>query len=270
MLRPLMTYSRNVAKYGLMAASRHAVRIYWHPRRDRVINSLLQHRVECPCCGWTGRQFKDYYFFMGDSIPRIECPRCESHPRHRLLYLWLERAYRINDRKGRALLLAPEKALANCWKAAPGLATIGMDIERKYGAEVLADVRELPFPSGSMDIIWCHHVLAQLPDDSPGMLELKRVLNPEGGELVISENLSRQGATVEFGRRREDFSNEWRHYGQDFCARLRRHGLEPQEVAVELSDEEIRRFGITTEQIFLCRPLRIPSHTVAMAAASGR
>ncbi len=256
MLGAISRFSGHVNRYGLIPAARHAVRTYWHPRRDSLINTVMPARVECPCCGWAGRRFQDYYFFMGDAFPEHECPQCESHPRHRLLYLWIKRFQPLSGKTGRGLILAPEESLAPCWRDLPDLVTIGADVVRRPGAEVLADIQHLPFPAGSMSLVWCHHVLAYLRDDRIGLAELLRVLDPQTGELILSENWGAGKDTIEFGRSREDFSNEWRHYGDDFGDRIRAAGLEPERIEFGFTALEHRRFGLSRDPIYRCQPAR--------------
>ena len=74
-------------------------------------NRLLAPRLACPCCGWEGRRFLDY-IEIGYRVDNAACPKCDSHPRHRALYLWLKNEFQVANSTGRALVFAPEKAIA--------------------------------------------------------------------------------------------------------------------------------------------------------------
>jgi malonyl-CoA O-methyltransferase len=50
----------------------------------------------------------------------------------------------------------------------------------------VADVRALPFPSGSFDVIWCRLVLGHINDPLPAYRELARVCRL-GGSLFVSD-----------------------------------------------------------------------------------
>ena len=245
-------YNQLASKHGHVSAFKHIARFHWTLRRDRYVNARLPHRLECPCCGWTGNRFRDYVF--GRTVmPGIECPRCDSHSRHRALSIWLRDTYKIQDRSGTALLFAPERCLEPCWRPAARLQRVHLDILAQPGVTLVSDIRKLPFESDRFDLIWCHHVLEQLPEDAPGIAELFRVLKPGTGELVISVNMDLNRATIEHGRRNSDQFDEWRLYGADFPERLKQAGFEIEPIVLELDVEEQKRYGVSTEPIFIAR-----------------
>src|SRR6185295_18047058 len=94
------------------------------------------------------------------------------------------------NKSGTALIFAPERALASLWANSPGLQIIGTDIEAARDVDVLADVMRLPFADDVADVIWCHHVLEQVPDDHQAMTELRRVLKKDTGVLALSAGMS--------------------------------------------------------------------------------
>jgi len=59
----------------------------------------------------------------------------------------------------------------------------GDDPARPFAA---ADVRALPFASGSFDVVWCRLVIGHLPDPAPVYAELARVCAP-GGIVVVTD-----------------------------------------------------------------------------------
>src|SRR5689334_16794724 len=57
---------------------------------------LLRHRMfyggdkfECPCCGAQLSNFIPMILFSGVQTAGVICPRCDAHPRHRLLWTYL-------------------------------------------------------------------------------------------------------------------------------------------------------------------------------------
>lgn len=111
----------------------------------------------------------------------------------------------------------------------------------------------LPFANDVADLIWCHHVLEQVPDDRVALRELYRVLKPQTGDLVLSVTSDGEAHTREFGRSLKKLSGNRRSYGDDFIERLRRAGFEVSPFNWKVTDEEGRKFGLTDETFFLCR-----------------
>lgn len=243
-------YRRQRADFGTVAATRLLWRVI--SRRLYVVacNKILPRKLRCPCCGWEGRRFFDYVE-MGYSISNYACPRCDSHARHRALFLWLKDNYRIKDRRGTALVFAPERALRPLWDEASGLRIIRTDIQSGPDIEVVADAMSLPFANGSADVIWCHHVLEQVADDRQAMREMFRVLRPETGELIISAGMTLP-LTRELGGVDKSLSGNRRLYGADFPQRLTDAGFAIQPMSIQLNKTELLKYRIDPEPFYCC------------------
>jgi SAM-dependent methyltransferase len=243
-------YRAQVVDHGLLPASR----LLWRVVRYRIPvvlgNRLLPDKVECPCCGWKGRRFLDY-IELGYRVPNAACPRCDSHSRHRALYLWLKNEFQLEKKSGQSLVFAPEAALGPLWNAARSLRVIKTDLEAKRGVDLLSDVMRLPFASQCMELIWCHHVLEQVDDDQGALRELYRVLKV-GGELVFSVGSTGREATQEFGRSNKALSGNRRLYGDDISKRLQEAGFRIRPVTYDLSAEELGRYAIYPEIFYHC------------------
>lgn len=244
-------YREQVREYGATTATRMLVRAARSLASARLANRLLPPRVACPCCGWEGRRFYDYveagYTARGEA-----CPRCDSHARHRSLFLWLRDGFRIRERAGSALVCAPERALAALWDGAASLEVCRVDISPARGVDVLADLQRLPFADESFDIVWCHHVLEQVEDDRAALAELRRVLKASG-TLVVSAGMSAEERTREFGFSDRNLSGNRRQYGQDFPTRLAEAGFEVAPVKHGLSEAELRRYGVRSfDRAYTC------------------
>src|SRR2546423_5358952 len=244
-------YLRQVNDFGFLSATL----LLWRVTRRRAVvlvsNKLLPSRVECPCCGWRGRKFFDY-IEMGYVARNAACPSCDSHSRHRALFVWVKDRYRLSDKQGVALVLAPEKALAPMWAEATTLRTYKIDIDPSRGVNVQADVSQMPFISESVNLIWCHHVLEQVKDDRRAMSEFHRILKSRTGDLVISAGLSESETTREFGYSNKALSGNRRSYGRDFVKRLRESGFTVESLSCDLSASEYRKLGIIPEPFFRC------------------
>lgn len=217
-----------------------------------LVNRFLPSRVSCPCCDWEGRRFYPY-IEVGLYSPDTECPQCNSHARHRELYLWLRDEFRVAEKSGVGLIFAPERALAAIWERAPNLRAYKVDIEASRGVDVLADLQRLPFESDSIDFIWCHHVLQLVEDDRAAIRELRRVLRPVTGAAAISVAIANQTQTHEFGFANKDLLYFRRMYGDDFPERLAEEGLTARPVSYKLSADEYRRYIFKPQDgFYLC------------------
>jgi len=247
----LSWYRQNANDFGLVRATRLLAHVVWRRAYVNMGNALFRTRVECPCCGWRGNRFLDY-IEMGYTVKNAACPRCDSHSRHRALFLWLQKSYQIDTKTGPALLFAPETALAPVWQSARNLQTCRIDIESRRDVEVLADIMHLPFSPDVAVLIWCHHVLEQVSDDRLALRELHRVLMRETGHLIVSAGESSHSSTREFGRSEKALSGNRRSYGTDFSARLNEAGFAVQQLNYNLSADERRRYAVRDEPFYLC------------------
>ena len=250
-------YRGQMKEHGWAAATGLLGRVVWTQTRARLSNKLLPAHCECPCCGWTGRRFYDY-LETGYRVPNAACPRCDSHGRHRLLYWWLTHDFPLAQQSGLGLVVAPERALAEVWRAAPRLRVLRTDLEAARNVDFCADVQHLPLPDGAFTLLWCHHVLEQVPDDNAALREFRRVLAHEG-RLVISAGLHAQPHTTEFGHSDKGLSGNRRRYGADFAGRVRANGFQVAVGQVSLTPPERARYGIAPEEsFFICDKSDLP------------
>lgn len=185
-------------------------------------------------------------------VRNCACPACDSHPRHRALFVWLRDEGQISQRAGLALVFAPEKTFAPLWQTAANLRTCKVDIEPSRGVDVLADLMRLPFASEIADLMWCHHVLEQVEDDRVALTEMHRVLRSSSGELIVSVGHGNQETTVEFGFSDKALSGNRRLFGADFPERLAAAGFKVRPMAHSLTEAERRRYGVRAEPFYLC------------------
>jgi SAM-dependent methyltransferase len=226
-------------------------RVAWRRIYVLIVNKTLPRKLTCPCCGWEGHRYLDY-LEMGYMARNSACPRCDSHPRHRGLFLWLERDYQISERKGTALIFAPERSLFEVWLSAADLTCVRLDIEATRDVDLIADITSLPIDSNVADLIWCHHVLEQVVDDVMALSELRRVLKPITGQLIISAGETRAISTREFGAPNKALSGNRRAYGADFKERLVAAGFNALPMSYSLTASERKQFGIDDERFYLC------------------
>ena len=250
----LSWYRAQVKDLGLLPATRLLSRVVRYRIPVVLSNRLLPAKLECPCCGWQGRRFLDY-IEGGYRVPNAACPNCDSHSRHRALYLWLKNEFQIETKSGRALIFAPERTLAPLWQSARNLQTIKTDIEATRGVDVIADAMQLPLANNSVQLIWCHHVLEQVGDDGVAIRELYRVLEAESGEFVVSVGPTGREHTQEFGQADKMLSGNRRLYGNDFSKRLEEAGFQVKPMNHDLDAEECERYAINPEPFYYCTKL---------------
>ena len=188
-------------------------------------------RVECPCCGGRFERFLPYW-----NRDFCRCPRCDSHERHRALWLYLR-----------------ERA---------GLEYVSADLESPL-AMLHFDIQDIPFRDATFDAVLCGHVLTEVPDDRKAMREMARVLRPGGWAIVMAAvepgrtETYEDPAITEPEARRAAFlePGNVRVYGADLADRLREAGFAVDVIPFprELGDDAIRRYGLLpADAIYLC------------------
>ena len=153
--------------------------------QDRVMGALRPvlwrgDNVECPICGGHFERFLPYW-----NRDYCRCPRCDSHERHRALWLYLQRRTDLLTARHELLHLAPEPSIAEHLRARPNLGYVSADLDSPL-AMLHFDIQDIPFKAGTFDAVICGHVLTEVPDDRLAMREMKRVLQPGGWAIVMA------------------------------------------------------------------------------------
>lgn len=155
----------------------------------------LGWRFRCPLCGIRLRSFApDRWDGSKWHGARVRCPRCQSLPRHRFLWLYLDRQVLLRP-DAAVLHVAPEPLLTDRVRRAVGR-YVSVDIEPGR-AEVEADLTALPFDDADFDLILCSHVLEHVPDDHAAVREMRRVLRATGTALIQTPVNYDQAVTYE-------------------------------------------------------------------------
>ncbi|MEZ5658605.1 MAG: methyltransferase domain-containing protein [Burkholderiaceae bacterium] len=205
----------------------------------------------CPVCGYVGH----FDIWFGPDIIRDNtCPRCDSHPRLRLFWLWFAGA---REKMVEPILhFAPERALRE------RLSAIYQDYrtaDLSHDAHLKLNIEAIDLPSESVETVICNHVLEHV-DDTKAMRELHRILRP-GGRLICSVPLIEGWSTtyendavasdaeraLHFGQ-----SDHVRFYGQDFRERLRRAGFTGIDEITAHGPEVVKYSLLRGEKFFLC------------------
>ncbi len=220
----------------------------------------------CPLCESKNIAFQDF----GSPIRKnVLCPTCQSLERSRALWIFLKKYTSIFTQQTKLLHIAPEKIFFEKFKEQENIDYIyGDKFEKGYEnnypkGTISLDITDLKdFEDSSFDAIICVHVLEHVPDDSKAMSEFFRVLKPNGWAiLLVPIDYSRETTYEDWTitseqERKKHFGQEdhVRWYGRDYPQRLEKIGFKVEEYNLEndLSKEEIEKYNITNEIIYLC------------------
>lgn len=219
---------------------------------------LRGKRFYCPLCGRGYRKF-----LPGGSSGRTNarCPGCNSLERHRLLAGLIETLQADKDLgiAGRILHVAPEAALTELFSRETDYLSIDLDGSQ---AMMAMDITALDLADESFDIIICNHVLEHVPDDRKALMELFRVLKPDGWgsiQVPMKGEVTQEDISITDPEERSRLygqADHVRQYGHDFLERLREVGFEVSEYRKEdwLPPNELARLSVDCEDsVFLVR-----------------
>ena len=187
------------------------------------------------------------------------CPVCDSHPRFRLMWLFLKSRYE-NKSELSVLHFAPEHCLKKLmvelfpvnYKTADietGSAMLQVDIANMYSID-----------SNSFDIVICSHVLEHVKDDLRALSEIYRVLKKDATAIIVvpmkGEITTEDPYCNDPIERLKRFGQDdhFRLYGDDFYDRVKKVGFEVSLISSEdfIESPDLRTLlGINNEKIFV-------------------
>lgn len=188
------------------------------------------------------------------------CPICGSLERHRLAVLLLRD--RI-ARGQRTLHVAPEPTMVP-WLVS--LSSQYLNVDLNNPAMQKMDLTNLDLADCSKTLVWCSHVLDDIPDDRKALSEIFRVLRP-GGILVLQVTIGgdttyEDPSVVTRAERLEKFlwEDHVRLYGRDLLRRVEEQGFKCQILsATDLSSSDQTLYSVNSplyREVFFCqRPL---------------
>jgi len=215
---------------------------------------------ECPVCDWRGHRFRN--FLSADEVIRhCICPSCGSFDRHRQLVLGVKEDLAANPGQAPAVIvgfslskamrfLLEHEGLVRCFRS---------DIDaqdKRFAPDLVMDLRQTSLADGSVDWVFCSHVLEHIPELEICVDEILRILKPGGAAWIQ--------VPFEPGRahsRRIDIDPHRAHahawqFAPDFGNLIERPGWVVSEfVAAEnQSPDDLTRFGIDPrERYWLAR-----------------
>lgn len=222
---------------------------------------LLGRRFHCPCCGWSLRHFT----VGGASLkskPNGYCPRCNSKPRHRWLWIFLQEKTELFKSPLRVLHLSPAYSMGRSMAALHHLSYTSADLVTKQNVHIRMDLSDAAFKHQSFDAIVCLHVLEHVERDRPAIDNLYRMVKPGGWVLVgvpirLDENTYEDASIVDPEARKAAFGEKdhYRWYGRDLIDRLSQTGFEVEmHKACDFPISKQKKYGLKSgEVMLLCR-----------------
>ena len=213
----------------------------------------------CPCCNGHFRKFLSYGM---NHRSNVQCPRCGSVERHRLMWLYLKNKTKFFSDNLRVLYFAPKFFFQKKFENMPNLDLISADIDSPI-ATVKMDITDILYKENSFNVIICNHVLEHIVDDQKAMKELFRVLKPGGWAIIqcpidYRREITYEDKSITIPKDRERFFGQKDHvrrYGRDFKERLKKAGfiLKVDDYIRSLRDDKIRKYRLKqNEKIYFC------------------
>lgn len=249
--RVILPTMKAVLKRVIPLRLRPAFRRFWN--RTRYAGFARY----CPVCS------SHLLRFVPHGVPEeaeAVCPVCRCKAPHRLACLYFKSNPQLFRPGGLMLHIAPEPELGRRlreWAESNGMAyrcgCITATGDRYF------DIQSLPFATGSIDLIYCCHVLNCMQEDRAGMRELLRVLRAQGTALLQVPAFHTGKTTLEtysLEDRLRTFYDEgiYRCYTDaDYVHRLSAAGFCVRHFRAEgFAPAEIRRYSLKREVLHIC------------------
>lgn len=176
-----------------------------------LIKNLKEQKFRCPVCNFYGP-------FASLNPPsgfrkHAKCPRCGALERHRIQYIVINNLLKDrNIARLRMLHFAPEPFFRRIFQEKfDQYETADLyrdDVDHK------ADLRCLPFENESYDLIFASHVLEHILEDKKAILEIRRILRPNGIAILPVPLVSEK--TIEYMEPNPAEDYHVRAPGQDY------------------------------------------------------
>ncbi len=213
-------------------------------------------RYEDPIDGRSFRTFLPYGYEK--QRPNALSPSTLSLERHRLLWLYLEKATDFFTTPQKVLHIAPEQCFIKRFKKIKQWDYTTADLYSPI-VDVKADICDLPFKDNSFDLVLCNHVLEHIEDDKKAMRELYRVLKKGGtGIFQVPQDMNREVTYEDFSitspEERAKHFGQYDHvriYGADYFDKLREVGFQVQEMKFtnKMTSALVEYYGLDENEV---------------------
>lgn len=227
-LKSTLYRKMNTAKILLHKGILYLMKLFYFPG----------HNYNCPCCDSSLRRFMNYEYksitsmnpeLFRKNYRRIQCPYCNSLPRHRIMAYFLKKHPHLIQNKKLVIfgMLQGEKTFFT----KHGIPYIFADLYDPSAQK--EDLSDLSFANHSVDILICHHILEHVEDVPKALSEIRRVLSPDGfAVLSVPMDLSRENTyckkrinTPQLRKKYYGQTDHLRLFGKDFSEILEQSGF---------------------------------------------
>jgi len=207
-----------------------------------------------------GRKYRKLlpYGYKDQQRENALAPGSLSLERHRLLWLYLKNESDFFSSNKKMLHIAPEQCFVETFRKQNNLDYTTADIESPL-ADVLMDVKDIPFDNNTFDVIFCNHVLEHVDDDKKAIEELYRVMKPGGlGIFQVPQDINLEETfedpSITDPEERSKIFGQYDHlriYGLDFFDKLRSVGFKVDEVnyTTRYSKEMLEKYALAKGEI---------------------
>ncbi|MBR2524220.1 MAG: methyltransferase domain-containing protein [Clostridiales bacterium] len=201
-------------------------RLLWLRYRSDMKKHPEEMTMYCPCCGFRLRNFHEgeyrqlpefYEPSLFEGIRQdVQCPVCDSLPRHRILAMWCGSNKDLLTSKD-ILYFAPERCMTG-WMDRNHIRYKTADLNNP-DTDMRLDIQATGLADGSYDVVICNHVLEHVGDYNRALAEVRRILRP-GGIFICSFPVSRDVDEVLEDPDAKSEADRLRLYGQSDHVRL--------------------------------------------------
>jgi SAM-dependent methyltransferase len=112
-----------------------------------------------------------------------KCVGCGSLERHRILFLYFSKLVE-NKNNIRVLHFAPSKSLKSVLKSIKSIQYFTSDYPNRKESDYNFDIQNIDYEEEGFDFIILNHVLEHIQNDIKAMLEIYKILKPNGIALI--------------------------------------------------------------------------------------
>jgi len=244
--------------------------------RQAIAGMPFGARRECCMCSARIRHFLPYrggwreappllrsLRVVGSDLDNHLCPVCGCHDRERHLLLYVRQAGLLDRmRSSHILHFAPEARLTSFIERSAPAKYVKADLFPSRPGIERMDLLDIPYPTGSFDVVIANHVLEHVADDTRALAEIRRVLKQGGVAILqtpysdlLASTLCDPGICTDEARLQVYGQEDHvRMYGRDIFARFASAGFTDRVVKHEqvLATVDPAKYGINAcEPFFL-------------------
>jgi ubiquinone/menaquinone biosynthesis C-methylase UbiE len=178
------------------------------------------------------------------------------------MWIYLHNETDIFESKPRLLHIAPERCFIKYFEQVLEDNYISADLKFPL-AKMKMNIEDIPLEDGSVDVVFCNHVLEHVGDDRRAMAEMFRVMKPGGWGIMLApvnearDTTYEDSAIIKPAERGKAFGqyDHVREYGTDYPERLSEAGftVEALKYYAFFGIEEYKRFGLGNDTLYIVR-----------------